>query len=668
MSGNNRKLFDNLVSRTKIYLVIIFILLVIVSILKPNLIVPSLVIYILILGYTYFANNKRKSEISEQLQDLTLTVDSAAKTSLINAPFPLIIIETDGNVVWKSLKFATEFANVDINTYINDLIIDIKAEIEKDKNKEQRRKSIIKNITIGKKKYKVQCELSKTKRSERKKVAEYMAILYFIDETEKYELEKENKDKSTCVGIIMVDNYEEVMQRVNAEQKTQLMAKVESTIYDWVNQTNGILVKEDRDTYVYIFEQRNLEKIKEDKFAILDTIKDIVRKDKIQLTLSIAISSEGKTDNEVYKSASAAMDVILGRGGDQAVIRENGKYQFFGGKVEEVEKRTKVKARIVAHALEELNMECDKVIIMGHSNPDIDAIGSALGVYRIATSLRKDAYIVADRESPSIKAFTECLPEEYDNVLISEETALNEIDSETLLVVVDTHKKSYVEQEELLDKTNKIVVIDHHRRSADFISQSILTFQEVYASSAAELVTELIQYMLQKPRIPKIVAEGLLGGIFMDTKGFQFKSGVRTFDAAAFLRSLGADTIEVKKMFTDSLDDYLLISDTIRNAEVHENLAIAVCPSGVNNTVIVARAADELLGISGIDVCFVLCNINDSIIISGRSTGEVNVQVILEELGGGGHMNMAGAKLECTIDEAVNLLKEAINKHLEIKE
>ena len=221
---------------------------------------------------------------------------------------------------------------------------------------------------------------------------------------------------------------------------------------------------------------------------------------------------------------------------------------------------------------------------------------------------------------------------------------------------------------DIVERINRKIIIDHHRRSPDIIEGALLNYIEVYASSTSEMVTELIQYMLQKPRIPKIVAEGLLGGIFMDTKGFQFKSGVRTFDAAAFLRSLGADTIEVKKMFTDSLDDYLLISDTIRNAEVHENLAIAVCPSGVNNTVIVARAADELLGISGIDVCFVLCNINDSIIISGRSTGEVNVQVILEELGGGGHMNMAGAKLECTIDEAVNLLKEAINKHLEIKE
>ena len=230
------------------------------------------------------------------------------------------------------------------------------------------------------------------------------------------------------------------------------------------------------------------------------------------------------------------------------------------------------------------------------------------------------------------------------------------------------HNKGYVNNLDIVERINRKIIIDHHRRSPDIIEGALLNYIEVYASSTSEMVTELIQYMLQKPRIPKIVAEGLLGGIFMDTKGFQFKSGVRTFDAAAFLRSLGADTIEVKKMFTDSLDDYLFISDTIRNAEVHENLAIAVCPSDVNNTVIVARAADELLGISGIDVCFVLCNINDSIIISGRSTGEVNVQVILEELGGGGHMNMAGAKLECTIDEAVNLLKEAINKHLEIKE
>ena len=671
MSGNNRKLFDNLVSRTKIYLVIIFILLLMVSILRPNLTMPALIIYILILGYTYFANNKRKSEISEQLQDLTLTVDSAAKSSLINAPFPLIIIETDGNIVWKSLKFATEFANVDINSYINDLIIDIKDEIEKDKNKEQRRKSIIKNIEIGKKKYKVQCELSKTKRSERKKVAEYMAILYFIDETEKYDLIKENKDKNTCVGIIMVDNYDEVMQRVNTEQKTQLMAKVESTIYDWVNQTNGILVKEDRDTYVYIFEHRNLDKIKENKFVILDSIKDIVRKDKIQLTLSIAISTEGETDSEIYKSASAAMDVILGRGGDQAVIRENGKYQFFGGKVEEVEKRTKVKARIVAHALEELISECEKVIIMGHSNPDIDAMGSALGVYRIAKSLKKDAYIVTDKESASIRVFMENLPKEYDNVLIDKETGLNEINQETLLVVVDTHKKSYVEQPELLEKTNKIVVIDHHRRSADFINQSILTFQEVYASSAAELVTELIQYTQTEVELPTIEAEALYAGIMMDTKNFTFKTGVRTFEAAAYLRRCGIDIIKVKKWFQSDLDSYNKISDIVKKSEViHNTIAIATYEVQEKDTsLICAKAADELLTIGNITASFVLGTMENKICISGRSIGDVNVQVILEKLGGGGHITIAGAQLEnMTIEEAKQELIDKIKEYFSEKE
>lgn len=670
MSGNNnRKLFDNLVSRTKIYLVIIFILLVILSYLKNNMIIPSIILYLAILGYTYFVNNKRRSEISEQLQDLTLNVDSAAKSSLINSPFPLLILETDGNVVWRSSKFITEFANIDINNYLSDLIIDIRDEIEK--NKGQKRKSIIKNIEIGKKQYKVQAEFAKSKKSERKKVAEYMLIIYFIDETEKYELKKENENKNTCVGIIMVDNYEEVMQRVDTEQKTQLMAKVESTIYDWVNETNGILVKEERDTYVYIFEQRNLEQIKENKFAILDSIKDIVRKDKIQLTLSIAISNEGENDKEVYKSASAAMDVILGRGGDQAVIREGGKYQFFGGKVEEVEKRTKVKARIVAHALEELMAECDKVIIMGHVNPDIDAMGSALGIYRIAASLRKEAYIVTNSESASIKTFVESIREDYKDVLIDSETAFSQIDSETLLVIVDTHKKSYVEEPELLEKTNKIVVIDHHRRGTDFIEQSILTFQEVYASSASELVTELIQYTQNEIELPTVEAESLYAGIMMDTKNFTFKTGVRTFEAAAYLRRCGVDIIKVKKWFQSDLESYNKISEIVRKSEViHDTIAISTYEIQEKDaSLICAKAADELLTIGNITASFVLGTMGEKICISGRSIGDINVQVILEKLGGGGHITLAGAQLQNrTIEEAKGELIEKIEEYFTEKE
>lgn len=671
MSENNsRKVFDSLVSRTKIYLVIILILFILISVFRPILIIPSIILYISILCYTYFANNKRKSEISEQLQDLTLTVDSAAKSSLINSPFPLVILETNGNIVWKSSKFVTEFADIDMDNYIDDLIIDIKDEIEKSDNK--KRKSVIRQIQIGKKTYTVQGEFAKSKKYERKKSPEYMMILYFIDETEKVKLKQENEDKKICVGIIMIDNYEEVTQRVDAEQKTQLMAKVESTIYDWVNETNGILVKADRDTYVYVFEQKNLEKIKEEKFAILDSIKNLVRKDKIQLTLSIAISNEGDTERDVYKSASAAMDVILGRGGDQAVIRQNGKYLFFGGKVEEVEKRTKVKARIVAHALEELIKENDKIMIMGHTNPDIDAIGSALGIYRIAKTLEKEAKIVANVETPSIKDLYESIKDQYQEVFISSEIALAQVDSGTLIIVVDTHKKTYVESPELLTKTNKIVIIDHHRRSADFIDNSILTFQEVYASSAAELVTEIIQYTQNEVELSEVEAEALYAGIMMDTKNFTFKTGVRTFEAAAYLRRCGVDIIKVKKWFQSDLESYNTISEIVRKAEiVRDSIGISIYDVQEKETsLICAKAADELLTIGNITASFVLGLMEDGkVCISGRSIGDVNVQMILEKLGGGGHITLAGAQLEnVTIDEAKQELISKINEYFEEKE
>ena len=670
MQSSNRKLFDSLVSRTKIYLVIILILFILISVFRPILIIPSIILYISILCYTYFANNKRKSEISEQLQDLTLTVDSAAKSSLINSPFPLVILETNGNIVWKSSKFVTEFADIDMDNYIDDLIIDIKDEIEKSDNK--KRKSVIRQIQIGKKTYTVQGEFAKSKKYERKKSPEYMMILYFIDETEKVKLKQENEDKKICVGIIMIDNYEEVTQRVDAEQKTQLMAKVESTIYDWVNETNGILVKADRDTYVYVFEQKNLEKIKEEKFAILDSIKNLVRKDKIQLTLSIAISNEGDTERDVYKSASAAMDVILGRGGDQAVIRQNGKYLFFGGKVEEVEKRTKVKARIVAHALEELIKENDKIMIMGHTNPDIDAIGSALGIYRIAKTLEKEAKIVANVETPSIKDLYESIKDQYQEVFISSETALAQVDSGTLIIVVDTHKKTYVESPELLTKTNKIVIIDHHRRSADFIDNSILTFQEVYASSAAELVTEIIQYTQNEVELSEVEAEALYAGIMMDTKNFTFKTGVRTFEAAAYLRRCGVDIIKVKKWFQSDLESYNTISEIVRKAEiVRDSIGISIYDVQEKETsLICAKAADELLTIGNITASFVLGLMEDGkVCISGRSIGDVNVQMILEKLGGGGHITLAGAQLEnVTIDEAKQELISKINEYFEEKE
>lgn len=664
MQSPNRKVFDNLVSRTKIYLVIILLLLVYICIKENALILPSIIVFLVIMFYAYFANNKRKSEISETLQDLTLTVDSTAKSSLINSPFPLVILETDGNIVWKSSKFVTEFQNIQINHYIDDLVYDIKNDIEKEENK----KDIEKQIRIGKDIYKVFAKVVHSKNKDKKNKNEYMMVIYFLNETEKINLEQEYENSKTCVGLIMVDNYEETTQLLESEEALNSKAEIDKCMYDWINKWNGILVKTDRDRYVCYFEQRYLEEIKEEKFSILDQIKDINLKGKGQLTLSIAISNEGENLKEKYKAAQAAMDVVLGRGGDQAVIRENDIYKFYGGRAQEVEKRTKVKARVVAHALENLIKESSKVMIMGHTNPDIDAMGSALGAYRFVRSLDKKGYIVTSDNSSALDSFNEILSEdeEYEDVLISKEVALENIDEDTLLIVVDTHKKNFVESVEVLEKCSKIVVIDHHRRSADYIENATLIFQEVYASSAAELVTELIQYATSEIELKTIEAEGLYAGIMMDTKNFTFKTGVRTFEAAAYLRKCGVDIIKVKKWFQSSLSGFTKIADIVKEAEiVNDTIAISQYEGKERDASITcAKAADELLTISDITASFVLGYIGERICISGRSIGDVNVQVILEKLGGGGHLTVAGAQVEgMTMEQVKEELKTRIDEY-----
>ncbi len=662
MSNNNRKVLDTLVSRTKIYLAIIFLLLFYICIQNINMIIPAIGIFVLILIYSYYTNNKRKSEISETLQDLTLTVDTAAKTSLINSPFPLVILETDGSIIWKSSKFTTEFANIDIKTYIKDLSIDIKSEIQKrEKNKSQ---DIIKQIEIDKKTYRVLGKYVNAKKNKK----EYMVILYFIDDTENVKLQKEYKDSKSCVGIIMVDNYEETMQILESEEKPQVIAEIDKYIYEWTDQANGVLIKTEKDRYIYFFEQRYLDKVKEDKFSILDKIKEIDMKEKVQFTLSIAISNEGNTDKEKYKSAQAAMDIVLGRGGDQAVIRENEIYKFFGGRAQEVEKRTKVKARIVARRLENRIKEAKKVMIMGHTNPDMDCVGASMGIYRLAKTLDKNAYIVINNKTSALEAFNKYMEkdEEYEDVIINKEVALENVDEDTLLVIVDTHKLNYVESAELVDRAEKVVIIDHHRRSADFIEKAILVFQEVYASSASELVTELLQYVEEKIELKTIEAESLYAGIMMDTKNFTFKTGVRTFEAAAYLRKCGVDIISVKKWFQSDLKSFNKIAEIVGKAEiVNDTIAISINEEKAKDVnVVCAKAADELLTISNITASFVIGQLGEKVCISGRSIGDINVQVILEKLGGGGHITLAGAQVEgMTIEETKQELINRINEY-----
>ena len=660
---NNNRFLEKITSRTKIYLAIIALLLIIICINKPVFIAPGIILFILIIIYSYWTNSKRNAELSRQIQNLTMTMDGTAKKSLINSPFPLIIIETTGNIIWKSSKFVYEFANIDINNYLIDILEEIEEDIEAQQDKKQ--KTITKKVQIGNKIYSVLGEYIRSKQNDK---SEYITILYFLDITQIMKEKKKYEDSRTCVGILTVDNYEEIIQRIDVENRPQVIAEIEKVIYDWAASTGGIVVKNDRNTFVYVFEYKYLKEIKENKFDILDQIKEINVEAGIQLTLSIAISIDGDTNYDKYKTALESMDIVLGRGGDQAVVKENGKYTFFGGRTEEVEKRTKVKARTVAHALENLIKESDNILIMGHSNGDIDSMGSSLGIYRLAKTLEKETNIVNNTYGMTLSKFIEELEKDdaYKDAIIGKNEALNKATNKTLLIVTDTHKQNYVEVPELLDKVGQIVVIDHHRRSTDYIENATLTFQEVYASSTAELVTEILQYTDVKIKLKPIEVEGLYGGIMVHTKNFTFKTGVRTFEAAAYLRKCGVDIIKVKKWFQSDLNSYNEIANIVKNAEMYDNsIAIAIYDKEDKDAnLICAKAADELLTISDITASFVLGNVGDRVCISGRSIGDVNVQLILEKLGGGGHITLAGAQVEgMTLEEVKQELINRINEY-----
>ncbi len=661
MSNYNIKALENVESKTKIYLVIIAILLAVICINNVLFIIPSIIVYIGIIVYTIWVYNKRKGELSSYINELTLSVDSAAKNTLINSPFPLLILETNGNVIYRSSTFNKEFANVGINAYIDDLAKEIKLEIQNGNIK------VDKEITIGENIYHVIGDYVKIRKKERKKESKYMIILYFINHTEQIELMQKYNNAITCMGIVMIDNYEEIIQRLSEERKPQILARIEKKLYEWASLSGGVMIKKERDTYVFVFEQQYLSEMENNKFTILDEMKEIETEEGMPITLSIAISNEGETDYEKYESALVAMDIALGRGGDQAVIRKEGKYSFFGGKTQEVEKRTKVKARVVSHALEELIQKAENVMVMGHLNGDIDSIGSSLGIYRLAKTLGKDAYIVNNTYGLSLENFITTLKQQgYNDVILDKNTAMNMISPNTVLIVVDTHKRSYVEVPELLEKTEKIVVIDHHRKSEDFIENAILTFHEAYASSAAELVTEIVEYANTEVTLEQLEAESLYAGIMMDTKNFTFKTGVRTFEAAAYLRKYGIDIIKIKKWFQSDLESYTVIADIVKNAEVvNGSIGISVYDEKDKNAnLICAKAADELLTISDITASFVLGHMGEKICISGRSIGDINVQVILEKLGGGGHITLAGAQLEgLTMEEAKTELIIRINEY-----
>lgn len=647
---------DIFVPKYRTYLIIIFIILVLVCCMDIRCIPLAVFIYFCVLFFTYRKNISMRERVIKNLDSFIFKLKT--DDTVLNFPIPAIIVTNQGDILWNNNELEMLFKGINKQKYMENLIKELNDEYD------ERFIGIDKELSIHDKHYRLLGNLVNLKKGSKEKEA--VLMFYFIDRTEYYKLYKMYDDSKDCVGIIMIDNYEELIQGMIDTDRPQLFATVERKLREWFAFTGGIMTSLDRNKYLIIFEKKFIKVFLDSKFEILNDIKEITLTNKIPVTLSVGIVVEDETENEKFKNALATIDVALGRGGDQAVVRKNGKYEFFGGNTKEVEKMTKVKPRVIAQALKELIDESNNVVIMGHKNMDADSLGAAMGVYCLAHAHNKEANIVFNGGITVNDLYDRIqATEQYDGVLINGNEAASKVSENTLVVVVDTHKADYVDAPQVLAKANKVVVIDHHRRSTEAIENPVLTFHEVYASSASELVTEILQYAEEKIEITKVEAECLYAGILTDTKNFTQKTGVRTFEAAAYLKKTGIDVATINKFFQNDVDTYIAIADVIRNSEiVFNNIAIAICPSGIENQIqITAQAADELLNLNGIESSFVLSKVDNKVYISGRSNGELNVQVVLEKLGGGGHMMIAGAQIEnVTVDDAKKMLLEAITE------
>ncbi|OOM11035.1 DHH family phosphoesterase [Clostridium saccharobutylicum] len=612
-----------------------------------------LIVYFLVDNfYQLISYLKKQNEDKEFIK----AINNGISDNLLQFVYPLALINENGDLVWynklfNSLKPEQEISETNILNIAKGLNLE---NVLKYEDKLHQR------LNINSRLYDVYATpIEKTDKSSTYLLS-FNDITKFVD----YETTQEG------IMLIEVDNFTEALDKTDENNRPLLVAEIERTVNSYANNLKAMIKKYDTNKYVLSVQNKHIDDQIKQKFNIIEDISKINKGNALEVTLSIGVGIGGMSPLDNYNNANIAKELALGRGGDQVAVKHNNDIKFFGGNTKEIEKRTKVKARVIARALAELIYESSNVYIIGHKNPDMDCFGSAVGLASAVKQLGNKCNIVLNKDINAIDYYFNKLSKEskYDGLFISTEDAKNAIDDETLIIIVDVHNKSYIEDLSLVEKAKRKVIIDHHRRSPDMIENDMLNYIEVYASSTSEMVTEIIQYMVEKPNITRTEAEGLLAGIFMDTKGFSFKTGVRTFEAASFLKSLGADTIEIKKMFTDDLDDYLLIAETIKSAEVNDNIAIAITPKNVD-TVIIAKAADELLNISGISVSFVLGEVNNDIYISGRSIGDINIQIVLEALGGGGHMNIAGTKMSnITMEEVINKLREAIKKYLRIGE
>ena len=496
----------------------------------------------------------------------------------------------------------------------------------------------------------------------------YLIAVYLFDETALHIALQEVDDQSLSVGMIYLDNYEEALESVEEVRRSLLIALIDRKVNKYIASLDGISKKLEKDKYLVIMRKKAVAQLQENRFDLLEEVKTVNIGNEMAVTISIGIGLDGLTYAQNYEFARTAIDLALGRGGDQAVIKTPESITYYGGKSQQVEKNTRVKARVKAHALREIITGKDRVIVMGHRMPDVDSFGSAVGIYRIAQTLGRKAHIVLNEATTSVQPLVELFknnPEYDEDMIITSQQAIDMAGSNTVLVVVDVNKPSITECPDLLRFCKSVVVLDHHRQGTETIENATLSYVEPYASSACEMVAEILQYFSDDLRLRNIEADCIYAGIMIDTNNFITRAGVRTFEAAAFLRRSGADMTRVRKMLRDNIDSYKARAEVVRTAQIYRNcFAIGRCPSeGLESpTVVGAQAANELLNIAGVKASFVLTPYNNEVYVSARAIDEVNVQVMMERMGGGGHLNIAGAQVKATEDETEKMIKDIIDQ------
>lgn len=631
-----------------------------------NEIIGSISIILSILLYFFLTkiNKKRKDDLQAYVDQMNVSFDSITKNVVFEMPFPIVIVEDDRTIKWHNTYFRDLFDNKSI---VGNKIEDFLPEFADFDFKEDGLRTP-RNINI---KDKVLQFYYQTIINDED--GKSQTFLYGIDNTYDESIKKLFKNKRLVFYSVFIDNYEDIRNATQSIDRPAVLGEIDRVINEYFKTYDGIIRKYENDRFMVISEYQDYRKIYESKFSILDQVRNIQKGNSLPPTLSIGVGIAGAKPSDIYSDSREAVDIALSRGGDQAVVKLEDNYEYFGGKTKAIEKTSKVRSRVISQALKRMMQSSSDIYIMGHNNPDMDSFGSSLGVYEGAYHMGKEAYIVLDEVTKPIENMYQRVTSELSELranILTEDEALAKISPQSLIIVTDNHRKNSTEAPALLDKNDNIFIIDHHRRGKDYIANATISYIEPYASSASELVTEILSYLDEDFRARTPVAESLLAGITVDTKNFVYQTGVRTFEAASILKRWGADSVYIKRMFKDDFEIVKYKSEVIADSFiVNDSIAIAHFNRDIDgSTLIASQAADDLLNIKGVLASFVLTISNNKIHISGRSLGDISVQLILERIGGGGHLTAAATQLDMSMENAEDMLRKAINEYLREEE